>query len=90
MKAGQADRFLDARRDPNFAELVHIGNLSPQQVTDQFSLRRSAEEVELKLEEDEAAIQAFQRSSDNGKDRSHGDELNDARCAGCTILQRYC
>ena len=76
MKIGQAEKFLEARQDSKFAELMRIGDLSPRQIADQLNLRRSADEVEMKLDEVEAAVQSIQRSlgKDKGKGRSDGDD----------------
>lgn len=61
MKAGQADKFLKARKDPSFARAMQVKELSPQQAADQVRLRKIVSMTESRLSELDTGIGGLKR-----------------------------
>lgn len=61
MKAGQADKFLKARKDPSFARAMQVKELSPQQQADQVRLRKIVSMTESRLSELDTGIGGLKR-----------------------------
>ncbi|EKC98548.1 hypothetical protein A1Q2_07144 [Trichosporon asahii var. asahii CBS 8904] len=61
MKAGQADKFLKARKDPSFARAMQVKELSPQQHADQVRLRKIVSMTESRLSELDTGIAGLKR-----------------------------
>lgn len=61
MKAGQADKFFKARKDPSFARAMQVKELSPQQQADQVRLRKVVSMTESRLSELDTGIGGLKR-----------------------------
>ncbi|OCF34018.1 hypothetical protein I316_04364 [Kwoniella heveanensis BCC8398] len=72
MKVSQAEKFLKARRDPTFARIMQVQELSPEQSASQNRLRKAVQITESRLEELESSINGLRRKAER-HEQGRGD-----------------
>ncbi|KAK8846598.1 hypothetical protein IAR55_005684 [Kwoniella newhampshirensis] len=72
VKVGQADKFLKARRDPSFARVMQIKDLSPEQAAIQVQIRKAVQVAESRLEELDESVAGLKRRAERREQGREG------------------